>query len=159
MTKKLACPNCGESIKIPPRTRQLVCAHCNESLLLVSNSKLILKNPLPNYLNADQANANTQRSGQILDQALFKLSQARMEKSAQYASERIAQEQRLGRQGLYAGLGTLTAGGLLLLVLSVKMYVTEVNWLELLGMGIGILFVSVGLSITLWFAWELRSSL
>lgn len=159
MTKKLPCPNCGRPIEISQGIRQLVCLKCNVSLLLVSDSKLILRNPLPNYLSADQANGIAARSEGVLDQRPMQLSNARMEKSAFHAGERIAQERTLSRQGLYAGLGTLTAGGLLLLVIGAQIYTAEMNWIELLLMGIGIVFVGLGLFITVWFAFALRSNL
>lgn len=113
---------------------------------------------MQNYLGTDQAKGNPHHSDLVLDQHPLQLSKARMEKSAFHASERIALEKSLGRQGLFAGLGTLTAGGLLLLVIGAQIYVAEVNWLEILGLGVGIVFVGLGLFITIGFAFALRSN-
>ena len=156
MNKKFLCPNCGKSITFSRKTNPIVCPECKSGLLWDSNSKLILANPIRTYLGDDPADTHADRANLILDQRPPQLSKERMEKAAFHAGERIAHERKINEQGLFSGLGTLTAGGLILLIVGAQWGLGKMNWFEFVGIGIGIILVGLGMFITIWFAFALR---
>ncbi len=157
----LSCPNCGDQFEIPVGKPLFNCRKCREALLLSADGKIVLANPIRTYLELNEQTAVQPLDNEALSSAtsndVVPISARRQKKHIQLANERIVQEKQLTARAFGSGLLSMILGGLLLLLMWVRIQFTYVDWMSFALIAFGLVLFVIGAYTTLWSHREMRS--
>lgn len=81
----------------------------------------------------------------------------RKKRSYELARQRIAEEKNQSVRGFVYGIFFAIFGGLLLVSSLLRMLFVADDWLNLVGLGFGVVIIPIGVYITAWFSVTLRA--
>lgn len=151
---KFSCPNCGESLDSQPIESQFNCPCCGEALLLSSDHKVTLAKPIQTYLGLGeeiQGPAEMRSAGENETPSIPQRSDLRKRKTAELALDRIADEKRDVTRGIFYGILFIVFGGTFILISFLRQLFVSSDWLNLVGFGLGLVFVPLGAYFAYWF--------
>ena len=155
MKKQAICPNCGLPIDAIRDQAEFVCDHCGEVLAVSVEGKIVMAHPAQTYADpsfqarSEGRKANPLRRNQI--------SAARRIKSTELALERTFLEKDRALKGFVYGILLMVFGGLLTVLTFLRNTFLFDDWLNLIGFGLGLIFIPLGAYITIWFTLTSRA--
>lgn len=159
MKGTFVCPNCGKAIDIQFSGSSVTCLHCHEALLVSSDKKIVLANPLRTYLISDDAAAKDKhRNSQMPVGKRPPVSAERRKKTARFAYERMTQQEQLDHSGLAYGILAIVFGGLLGVLGWLRLEFIQSDWISWIGLWTGVLVFGFGTFLTIWFYRSIKSA-
>jgi len=159
--RTLPCPNCGDQFEIPVGKPLFNCHKCREALLLSADGKVVLANPIRTYLELKEQTEVQSPDGEAHSSAasdgVVPISARRQKKHIQLAYERIVQEKQLTARAFGSGVLSMILGGLLLLLMWIRIQFSYVGWMSFAFLAFGLVLVIIGAYMTLWFHRAMRS--
>ena len=148
----LPCPNCGEPLGSVSSDSEFACEHCGELLAVSIDNKVVLARPIQTYLEVDeQPPADTERATASEPTEVPQISDRRRRKAAEIAYERIAIEKKDLSRGFFFGSFFLVFGAVFLIISLARLLLVSNDWLNLVGLGFGLIFTALGGYLALWF--------
>jgi len=147
------CPNCGELLEFQSQVSEFNCSHCGEALRLSSDHKLILVKPIETYMVLEETPGIVPEGpweGNVA-QPIPAISPQRKRRAAELALQRIANQERDVVRGFFYGSLFVVFGGIFILASSLRWLFVSDDWLNLVGLGLGLVLIPVGIYFGYWF--------
>jgi hypothetical protein len=145
------CPNCGELLDLQTIASQFNCRRCGEALLLSSDYKVTLARPIQTYMALGDQVDDSGEMGSASEMETSSISPQRKRRAAELALERIAFEKRDVTRGIFYGFFFIVFGGLFLFISFLRQLFVSSDWLNLVGFGLGLVFIPLGIYFAYWF--------
>jgi hypothetical protein len=141
-------------IENPRDDAEFACAHCGELLVVSFEHKLVLANPDQTFVDlttqsAQSRPADAQWGNQI--------SASRRRRASELALERTMDEKDRALKGFVYGILLVVFGGLLMVIAFLRYSFLSDDWLNIIGFGLGLVFIPLGAYTTVWFSLMARS--
>lgn len=158
LRKALLCPNCGAGVDFSPDALEFSCKECGRALIITPEGKLVLSQPLTLYSDREKESKGPRKANKTL-QPLSppRMSPERLLRSSQLTYVRLTQEKQRAFGGLVLGVLLLIFGGVFLILAYARYLLIATDWMNLVGFGLGILFIPLGLYLIVWFALAIQT--
>ena len=113
--------------------------------------KVTLARPLQTYMALGDQVSAPEELGSASETESSSISPQRKRRAAELALERIANEKRDVTRGIFYGIFFIIFGAVFLFISSLRQAFISSDWLNLVGFGLGLVFVPLGIYFAYWF--------